>query len=194
MFIPTPPKKREDPPLVFLKVTNPITLLKKWWKSVIGNEGIDFRFRIRPLTAIAIVAVIASIGFGVGNFVLPYKLPFFEYKSPGPSPTPTPAEWKETAYTGTLKYSEATKKFFLVTTSSSEAITLDVPENINLTPLIEKRILATGNYSKAKRVLVVTDAKDLEVLPKSPVAVPTNTPTPTSIPAPTESPSPTPEI
>ena len=162
-----------------------------------GNEGIDFRFRIRPLTAIAIAAVIASIGFGVGNFVLPYKLPFFEYKTPKPSATPKPVEWKETAYIGTLKYSEITEKFFLVTSSSAEAITLDVPDNINLTPLIEKRILAAGNYNKSQRILVVADAKDLEVLPKSPVPIPTNSPTaapsPTPIPSPTPTLSPTPD-
>lgn len=191
MYIPpVPPKKKEEVPLVFLKVTNPIVYIKKWWKSVIGNEGIDFHFRIRPLTAIALAAVIASIGFGVGVQIEP--------KPPTKSPTPTPVEWKETAYTGTLKYSEATQKFFLVTSSSAEAITLDIPDNLNLESLVEKRILAAGNYSKAQRVLVVADAKDLEVLPKSPVPIPTLSPTPTatptSTPVPTESPSPTPKI
>ena len=196
MYIPAePPKKKEDPPLVALRVTNPIVYIKKWWKSVLGNEGIDFRFRIRPLTAIVIAAVIASIGFGVGNFVLPYKLPFFVYKEPTKSATPAPIEWKETAYIGTLKYSEATKKFFLVTSSSAEAITLDVPDNLDLSSLVEKRIMAAGNYSKAKRLLVVTDAKDMEVLPKSPVPIPTNSPTPnpTPIPTPTPTAPPTPE-
>src|SRR3989344_7099212 len=175
MYIPpVPPKRKEEPPLVALRVTNPIVYIKKWWKSVLGNEGIDFRFRIRPLTAIAIAAVIASIGFGVGNFVLPYKLPFFEYATPKPTSTPKPEEWKETAYIGTLKYSETTEKFFLVTSSSAEAITLEVPDNLNLSTLVEKRIITAGNYSKAKRILVVTDAKDTEVLPKSPVPIPTN--------------------
>lgn len=194
MYIPAvPPKKKEEPPLVSLRVTNPIVYIKKWWKNVTANEGIDFRFRVRPLTAIALTAVIASIGFGVGNFVLPYKLPFFEYK---PTPTPAPSEWRETAYIGTLKYSEATKKFFLVTSSSAEAITLDVPDNLNLSTLVEKRIMAAGNYSKAKRLLVVTDAKDMEVLPKSAVPIPTvsPTPTPTSTTDPTNSPSSSPEV
>lgn len=190
MYIPAdPPKKREEPPLVALRITNPIVYIKKWWKNVIGNEGIDFRFRIRPLTAIALTIIIASIGFGVGNFVLPYKLPFFEYATPKPSATPKPDEWKETAYIGTLKYSETTGKFFLVTSSSAEAITLDVPENLNLSTLVEKRILAAGNYSKTKRVLVVIDAKDMEVLPKSPVPIPTISPSPSPTPTPTVEPT-----
>lgn len=174
------PRKKQDDPLVFLRVTNPLTYIKNWWASVTRNEGIDFRFRVRPLTAIALATVIASIGFGVGNFVLPYKLPFFEYN---PTPTPAPSEWKETAYIGTLKYSEITKKFFLITSSSSEAITLNVPENINLTKLVEKRILAAGNYNKSQKVLIVSDAKDLEVLPKSPVPIPTNSPSPLPTPS-----------
>lgn len=179
MYTPSSSRKKEDPPLVSLRVTNPITYIKKWWASVTRNEGIDFRFRVRPLTAIALTAVIASIGFGVGNIVLPYKLPFFEYN---PSPTAKPSEWKDTAYIGTLKYSEATKRFFLITSSSSEAITLDVPENINLIKLVEKRILAAGSYNKSQKVLIVSDAKDMEVLPKSPLPIPTISPTPTALP------------
>lgn len=180
MHTSTSSRKKQDPPLVSLRVTNPITYIKKWWASVTRNEGIDFRFRIRPLTAIALTAVIASIGFGVGNIVLPYKLPFFEYNNPTPSPTPS--EWKETAFIGTLKYSELTKKFFLITSSSSEAITLQVPENINFTKLVEKRIFAAGSYNKSQKVLIVLDAKDMEVLPKSPVPIPTVSPTPAAIP------------
>ncbi len=150
MYIPAvPPRKKEEPPLVALRITNPIVYIKKWWKNVIGNEGIDFRFRIRPLTAIALTAVIASIGFGVGNIVLPYKLPFFEYNNPTPSPTPV--EWKETAYIGTLKYSELTRKYFLITSSSSEAITLNVPENINLSNWLKKESLQRVITTKIKR-------------------------------------------
>lgn len=54
--------------------------------------------------------------------------------------------------------------------------------------------MAAGNYSKSQRVLVVTDAKDMEVLPKSPVPIPTNAPTAIPTPSPTaaETPTPTP--
>lgn len=180
------PKSPKDPPLVDVKVTNPITYLKNWWAKVIGNEGVEFGFKIRPLTAIVIAAVIATIGFGVGHFVFPYKIPFFEYQtSPKPVATTTPEVWKETAFIGTLKYSFITKKYFLVTSSSAEAITLSVPENLNLESLVEKRIFAAGSYNKSTRTLIVTDAKDMEVLPKNPVPVPTVTPTP----APTSSPT-----
>lgn len=178
------PKTPKDPPLVDVKVTNPITYFKNWWAKVIGNEGVEFGFKIRPLTAIVIAAVIATIGFGVGRFVFPYKLPFFEYGATGkPAPSQTPEVWKETAFIGTLKYSFITRKYFLVTSTSSEAISLSVPENLNLEALVEKRVFAEGSYNKATRTLIVSDAKDMEVLPKNPVPIPTITP----IPSPTSS-------
>ncbi|HEX6976875.1 MAG TPA: hypothetical protein VF185_00760 [Patescibacteria group bacterium] len=187
--------KKTEPPLVDIKVTNPLTYLKKWWNKVIGNEGINFSFKIRPLTAIAITTVIASIAFGVGRFVFPFQVPFFRYEEIGNAgPTPSPEIiWKSTAFTGTLQYSSLISRYYLVTTSS-EAINLDVPSYIDLQSLIGKRVLAMGDYNKTTRLLKVTDAKDLEVLSKSPVPIPTITPTPTPTlePTPTLMPSPTP--
>ncbi len=172
---------KEEPPLVDVKVTNPITYIKRWWAKIIGNEGVDFRFHIRPLTALVISIAVASIGFGVGRFVIPFSIPFLKYEYKGEEiVVPTPETWKDTAYTGTLRYSEATQKYYLVTTSA-EAITLEVPSNINLENYIDKRIFAAGKYNKSTRVLIVADAKDLEVLPKTPVSIPTTSPTPIPI-------------
>jgi len=68
----------DEPPLVDVKVTNPLTYIKRWWNRIIGNEGIDFRFRVRPLTAIAIALIITTVAFGLGSFVniTPNQLPF----------------------------------------------------------------------------------------------------------------------
>lgn len=159
-----------DPPLVDIKITNPLTYLKRWWDKVIGNEGVDFRLHFHPLTAIVITLIVLSVGFGLGWQVSPTP-------SPSPSPTPTPEpQLKDTAFIGTLHYSQTTAKFYLVTSSSAEAITLVVPAAIDLEPLIGKRILAAGNYSKSTRTLEVLDAKDMEILPKSPLPIPTATP------------------
>lgn len=179
-----------DPPLVDLKVSNPITYLKKWWAKVIGNEGIDFRLHFHPLTAIAVALAIASVGFGVGRFVFPFSVPFFKYEEI-PSPTESVSDTKDTAYVGTLHYSSITGKFYL-TTTAAEAITLIVPQTIDLSSLIGKRILAAGSYDKQKRTLIVSDAKDLEVLPKSPTPIPTSIPTPLLTPTPTPTPTPQP--
>ena len=185
-----PDLRKKELPLVDVKVTNPITYLKSWWKRIIGNEGIEFRIRVRPLTAIAISLIIVSVSFGIGRFVLPFNIPFFEY-TPKELPSPTPEFTRDTAFSGTLRYTEASGRYYLVTTSS-EAIVLEVPENIDLVKLIDSRIFATGKYNENTRTLVVDDASDLEILPKEVEAIPTTTPTPTPTPSPTDSPVPSP--
>lgn len=167
-----PAASASDPPLIDVKVTNPVTYLKKWWAKIIGNEGIDFRLHFHPLTAMAIVLVIITVGFGLGREISPTPPP-----TSGPTPIPTPElALKDTAFVGTLHYSDPTAKFYLVTASSAEAITLIVPSNIDLTDLVGKRIFAAGAYSKSARTLQIADAKDMEVLPKSPVPIPTTPP------------------
>ena len=189
---------KEDPPLVDVEVTNPVTYIKKWWKKIIGNEGMSINIKVRPLTAILGICLFLAFLFGVGKLVLPeiIKTPFFKFEAVGEA-TPTPKEeaetWKETAYIGTLKYSTGTQKYFLVTSSAAEAITLEVPPSLNLSTLIEKRIMVIGKYSKSLRVIQVFDAKDLEVLPNSPVPIPTNTPSPKPTVVPTEQPTTNPD-
>lgn len=180
----------KEPPLVDVKVSNPIVYLKNWWARVMGKEGVDFHFRIHPITAFLIAFGIAAAFFGVGRYSV--NIPFLRY-TVVLSPTPTPSvDWKETAYTGKLQYSRITGKFFLVTVSS-EAITLAVPENLDLTRLIGKRIFAVGEYSKSQRLLKVADVKDLEILPTTPIPIPTLTPslspTPSPLNEPTEKPT-----
>jgi hypothetical protein len=168
----------QEPPIV--EVRNPVTYIRRWWERVMGKEGIDFRFTIHPVTAVLMVAVIASIGFGAGRITLPerVKIPFFEFGDvPISKPTSTPVnEWKETAFTGKLQYSLTTQKYFLITTSS-EAITLNIPAGLDLLTLAGKRIMAVGEYHKSLKLLKVSDVKDLEVLPYTPVPIPTSKPT-----------------
>lgn len=187
-----PDLRKKELPLVDIKVTNPIIYLKSWWKRIIGNEGIEFRIRVRPLTAIAISLIIVSVSFGIGRFVLPFDIPFFEY-TPKEFPTPTPELTRDTAFSGTLRFAETNGRYYLITISS-EAILLEIPKNIDLKILIDRRIFATGKYNEDTRTLIVNDASDLEILPKKVEVVPTITPMPTLVPTPlpTESPTPTP--
>ncbi len=167
----------DEPPLI--TVTNPVTYFRRFWAKVIGNEGMELKITIKPLTTIFGIALLGTIALGVGEFAIPegYTIPFIKFSGyPSPIPT-TPAEiWKETGFTGKLQYSEAENRFFLITTSS-EAISLEIPKNLDLTTLVGKRIFAVGEYNKPIRLLKVTDAKDLEVLPKTAVPIPTVEPT-----------------
>jgi hypothetical protein len=175
-------KRSDPPPLINLKVTNPVVYIKAWWKKLIGNEGIKLTIQIKPLTAVTLTLIVSSIGFGLGRITLPPPLIEYIPVLQPPIATPTPNPWRETAFTGKLQLSGT--RYYLLT-NASEAIYLEVPENINLKSLIGKRIMAVGNYHKDNRTLLVTDATDLEVLPSNPIPIPTTAPT--TIPSPAAS-------
>ena len=137
--------RMKEPPLVDVKVTNPLTYIKSWWKRIIGNEGIDFRLRVKPLTAIAVSVIILSVTMGIGRFVFPFKIPFFVYTTGEGSATLDEKQYRETAFTGELRHVLLTDRYYL-TTSSSEAINLTVPENVDLKDFVGRRIFATGKY------------------------------------------------
>ena len=169
--------RMKEPPLVDVKVTNPLTYIKSWWKRIIGNEGIDFRLRVKPLTAIAISVIILSITMGIGRFVFPFKIPFFVYTTGEGGANLDEEQYRETAFTGELRHVLLTDRYYL-TTSSSEAINLTVPENVDLKDFVGRRIFATGKYHEATRTLLVIEATNLELLPKEVETIPTTEPNP----------------
>lgn len=183
-----------DPPLVDLTVNNPVTTLKKWWKKVIANEGVDFHLRIHPLTAIGIASVIALGSYGLGRISVPAESPIATYL-PQLVAQPTPDPWRETAFTGIVRRSTRSNTFYLQT-ERAEAITLEVPKGIQLTQLVGKRIFATGKYNPETDILVISEATDLEILPNEATYLPGVSPKPTILPSPSPSPtsSPTPDV
>jgi hypothetical protein len=169
----TNPKETKDhyPKLVSFSITNPITYLKYWWGKVIGNEGVDVRLKVKPLTAIAIVAIIASGTFSLGLLVrFANQTPIIKY-IPAFAASPTPDPFRDTAYSGMLRV--AGDKYYLVTTDA-EAITLSAPTNIDLSKYVGRRIFATGRYNKETGILNVIEASDLELLPSQISPVPTS--------------------
>ena len=149
-----------------------------------ANEGLDLRFRVKPLTAIAIAMIVFSFTFGLGGAFLPSASPFFKATSqnvsisPSSAPSPTPNPWREAAFSGMLKFTEQSRRYYLVT-QDSEAITLQVIESVNLSKYVGKRILATGRYNTQTKILVVVEASDMEILPNQVIAIPSVAATPT---------------
>lgn len=191
-------KKTDIPPLVNLQVSNPITYLKLWWKKIIGNEGIEIKLKVRPLTAIVIIVLLFGLSFGAGWVsALFSQIPILKDVIPNQTPvvysTPASDQWRLTAFSGLLQQTGG--KFYLVTTDA-EAITLEVPSNVNLAKYIGKKIFATGKYYKGLGLLEVSEASDLEVVLQS-ISLPTVAPsktveptvTPTQIPDQTEIPN-----
>jgi hypothetical protein len=187
-------KTGDVPDLVSLKVTNPLVYIKAWWKRIMANEGLEFKFKAKPITAIAISVALFSLVFGLGGVVFPTLFPFLGINNTNSivttaSPTPI-SDWRETALKGTLKKTTSVPIKFFLLTSSDEAVTLQAPDYITLDKLIGKRILATGNYSSKQKLLIIQDVQDLEVLSTTPIPIPTSTPTVAPTPIPTAVPTP----
>jgi len=187
---PTSVNTTTPPDLVNLKVTNPLVYIKYWWRRIMANEGIDMRFRMKPLTVFGVALIAFSLAFGLGGVVLPTFFPWMKINgvvTATATPSSTPEILKDTALKGTLTKTNTTPiKFYLITTST-EAVTLEIPHGFNLLPFVGKRILAVGSYDSKNKVLEVEDIQDLEVLSTTPVPIPTTT----STPKPTETPVPT---
>ncbi len=178
-----PDLRKKDPPLVDVKVANPVTYIKSWWKKVIGNEGMDIRIKIKPLTAILVTAIVVTLCLGITKLSLPFNIPFLEMNDEA---TSTPVSYRKTAFAGTLRFLKNSSEYYLEI-NSSEAIILEIPDNINLEKFIGRRIFATGEYNDNDRILKVSDVSDLEIFPEIIISIPTIKPTPT----PSESPFPT---
>lgn len=132
-----------------------------------GNEGIEFRLKIKPVTALAIATIAFSLAFGLGAATT-------QNTAPSSTPTPTPNLWKETALKGVVK--QVGSQFFLLTTGD-EAITLQTASDA--ASFINRKVLVVGNYNQKQKTLIVTDIQNLDALPSStPTPIPTETPIP----------------
>lgn len=194
----TPVNTTNPPDLVDIKISNPLVYIKYWWKRIMANEGIEVKFKAKPVTVFGVALIWSAMAFGLGGVVLPTFFPWVKVNNlviSSPTPTSITQIMKDTALRGTLtKTSSVPSKFYLVTTST-EAVTLEVPDNFNLNLLVGKRILAVGSYDSKNKILVVKDIQNLEVLSKTPVPIPTvsTSPKPTETPTVIPSASPTTE-
>lgn len=174
-FVSTQKTSPSNPPdLVSFRITNPIVYIKYWWKKIMANEGIEFRLKVRPITALAIATIAFSLAFGLGAATT-------QNAAPSSTPTPTPNLWKETALKGVLK--QVGNQLFLLTTGD-EAVTLQTASDAG--SFIGRKVLVVGSYNQKQKTLIVSDIQNLEALPS-----PTPTPTPTEIPTPEPTPLPT---
>jgi len=169
-----------------VNTTNLLVYIKYWWKRILANKGLEAK--VKPLTIFGLALILFSGVFGLSSVVFPMffsNLKFNNAIVTNPTNTPTPEILKDTALKETLtKTNTIPIKFFLITTST-EAVTLEIPVGFNLNTLVGKKILAVGSYYSKNKVLEVEDTQDLKVLSTTPVPIPTTTPTP----KPTETPT-----
>src|SRR3989344_5259486 len=125
--------EKNDPPLVAVSITNPITYLKLFIKRLLKNEGITIK--IKPLTAIAMILALSAAfgtGFNVATFFFPNSSPIFH---------------RQVSYQGTIQKNQI-GEYFLILPDSSLWKLKPKFTNINLDELVGKQTMIQGNLTR----------------------------------------------
>lgn len=143
-----------DPPLVDLKVTNPITYLKRWLTRILRNEGITIK--IKPFTVAIIILALTGGSFSIGSYLFPHSSPIFH---------------RQVVYQGSL---QITDKGFFLTLPNSDLYTLrpKAKSSINFQSLQDGPALVKGNLTVEKFVIDVTEIIPLGTSTSSPTIQP----------------------
>lgn len=137
--------KKDDPPLINLQVTNPITYFKLWLKRLLKNEGIDFRLRVRPLTAIAIGLAVAAFftgsGFGVAKLFFPNSSPILK---------------REVVYQGRIQRNETGQYSISLPDGYTYRLNLTNP-SLTLENYLNKQVQIRGNLTREPGIINVSN-------------------------------------
>lgn len=136
--------ERNDPPLVAVSVTNPVTYLKLFLKRFLKNEGIDIHLKIKPLTVIACVLAL-STAFGTGFNVAQI---FF--------PTSSPLLHRAITLQGNIQRS-GTGQYYLSLPDNSVWTLRPKNNNINLANDINRQVMVKGNMTPENNVIEVKE-------------------------------------
>lgn len=134
--------EKNDPPLVAVSVTNPITYLKLFIKRLLKNEGITIK--IKPLTAIAMIIAL-STAFGTGFNVARI---FF--------PTSSPILHRSITLQGNIQRSDS-GQYYLSLPDNSIWTLRPTNNNINLANDINRQVMVKGNMTAEANVIEVKE-------------------------------------
>lgn len=159
----------KDPPLVNanISVTNPVTYFKKWVASFLKNQDIDLRLRIKPFATIGLVLGFGLVGgtaFSIGRYFFPHSSPIFH---------------RQVVYPGVVQKGNM-GQYFLMSSDSTLWKVKPKHNNINLSSLVNKQVVITGNLTAEKYLIEVAEVIVVDTLTQASV---TQTP-PTSLTSP----------
>lgn len=141
--------EKNDPPLVSVSVTNPVTYLKLFLKRLLKNEGIDIHLKIKPLTVIACVSAL-SISFGTGFNVAQM---FF--------PTSSPLLHRAITLQGNIQRSES-GQYYLSLPDNSLWTLRPTNNNTSLSSLMSKQVMVKGNLTAEPNIIEVKEVISFE--------------------------------
>lgn len=137
--------KKDDPPLIKVQVTNPVTYLKLWLKRLLRNEGIDLRIKIRPLTAIAIFLTFAiffaGTGFSVGKIFFPNSSPILK---------------REVVFQGVVKKLQTGDFYLQIDDSNLYKLKPTSKIKTNFQDLLNREVMVKGNLTREQNTVDVS--------------------------------------
>lgn len=134
--------EQNDPPMVDLKVSNPVTYFRKWVDKLLKNQDIDLRLKIKPFATIGLMLAFGMVGgtaFSIGRYLFPNSSPIFH---------------REVIYQGNI---QITEKGIFLTLPNSDMYTLKPKSNTNVdfVNLTNGPALVKGNLGVEKFVIEV---------------------------------------
>lgn len=154
--------EKNDPPMVDLKVTNPVTYFKKWVYKFFKNQDIDLHLRIKPFATIGLILAFTAVGgttFSIGRYFFPNSSPIFH---------------RSITLQGTIQTSESGQYYLILPEGS--IWTLNPTNNINLNSLINRQVLVKGNMTAEANVVNVNEVISFDKKPPAVIYAPTPQP------------------
>lgn len=134
--------EKDDPPMVDIKVTNPVTYFKRWVDKFLKNQDIDLHLRIRPFAAVGLLMTFSIVGgtaFSIGRYIFPNSSPIFH---------------RQVVYPGTIQKGDMGQYFLMYNSSPWK---LKPKNNINLSTLAGKPVIVTGNLTTEPNLIEVSE-------------------------------------
>ena|SRR3989344_707100 len=154
--------EKNDPPLVDLKVTNPVTYLKKWVAKFFKNQDIDIHLKIKPFATIGLIlafTTVSGVSFNIGRMFFPNSSPILH---------------RAITLQGEIQMSES-GQYYLALPDNTLWTLRPKTNNINLDNVINKQVLVKGNMIAEANVVEVTEVITFDK-PKPVIYAPTPQP------------------
>jgi len=157
--------EQNDPPMVDVKVTNPVTYFKKWVGKLLNNQDIDIRLKIKPFATIGLILAFTAVGgttFSIGRYFFPNSSPVLH---------------RAISLQGTVQRSETGQNYLSLQDGSLWSLK-PVNGKVNLVNVAGKQVTVKGNLTAEANVINVSEVIVFQSLPDAQI-----TPIPPNIPA-----------
>lgn len=136
--------EKNDPPMVDLKVTNPVTYFKKWVGKFLKNQDIDIHLKIKPFATIGLILAFTAVGgttFSIGRYFFPNSSPIFH---------------RAITLQGIVQMSES-GQYYLSLPDNTLWTLKPINNNVNLSNYIYKQVVVKGNLTAEANVINVSE-------------------------------------